>query len=176
MNDKGFTLIEILAVMIIMGVILLIAVPSVSQSISQSRTSTYITEAKRFVEAARNLVETEQLKIISKDTTFYIPRECLPVEKGQESPFGTWKAVYVVVTYDGYEHYYYFTSTDSKKRGIRLIYADKLDNDKVETDVSTINTRIGVGGRTKIKQLKKDVCTLSDTTEVTATSFINEKE
>jgi prepilin-type N-terminal cleavage/methylation domain-containing protein len=176
MNKKGFTLIEILAVLIIMGVILIIAVPSISRYIMQSKTSTYITDAKRFVEAGRNLVETGQLKLISKDTTYYIPRECLPVEKGQESPFGAWQALYVVVTYDGDEHNYYFTATDSTKHGIKLVYSDNLSDDKVEFNIARVDTSIAVGPRGTIKVLNPNSCTTAGAAGVRPTIHHTEKE
>ena len=176
MNKKGFTLIEILAVLIIMGVILLIAVPSISRYITQSKTSTYVTDAKRFVEAGRNLVETGQLKLISKDTTYYIPRTCLPVEKGQESPFGSWKALYVVVTYDGDEHNYYFTATDSTNHGIKIVYSDNLSDSKVELGIKNVDTSIAVGPRGTIKVLNEENCNTSSATSVNPTVHHTEKE
>ena len=50
MNKKGFTLIEVMAVLVILGVVLLIAVPSVSTYIVNSRKSNYYTTANSYVD------------------------------------------------------------------------------------------------------------------------------
>ena len=71
MKNKGFTLVEILAVIVILGIIMMIAVPRVSEQILKSKKSTYVTDSKRFIEAARNVVETGQLKLVDKTTTYY---------------------------------------------------------------------------------------------------------
>lgn len=52
-NKKGFTLVELLAVIVILAVILLIAVPSVSRLISSSKDNAYVLTAKAYIGAAR---------------------------------------------------------------------------------------------------------------------------
>ena len=42
-NNKGFTLIEILAVIIVLGIIMIIAIPAVTKNISDTRETTFIT-------------------------------------------------------------------------------------------------------------------------------------
>ncbi|MDD3048640.1 MAG: prepilin-type N-terminal cleavage/methylation domain-containing protein [Bacilli bacterium] len=53
MNKKGFTLVELLAVIIILGVILSITIPSVERSIDKARTKTYATNEVLMINAAR---------------------------------------------------------------------------------------------------------------------------
>ncbi len=175
MNNKGFTLIEVLAVMVILGIVLMISVPNVSQYITRSRRSSYITDAKRYVEAARGEVETERMKITSKNTCYYIPRECIPVNKGQQSPFGDWKGLYVVVTYDGKSHDYYFTSTDTSGIGINLTYADNLAEYKLVKNKATVKTNVCVGSRTNIKIIGAD-CAVRTASNVTASTSNNIRE
>lgn len=175
MNNKGFTLIEVLAVMIILGIVLMISVPNISQYITRSRRSSYITDAKRYVEAARSEVESERLKMTSKNTCYYIPRECLPVNKGQQSPFGDWNGLYVVVTYDGKTHDYYFTSTDTSGIGINLTYADNLTEFKLVKNKASVKTNVCVGNRTNIKIIGAD-CGVRTATNKTASISNNIKE
>ena len=55
-NKKGFTLIEILAVIIIIGIVAIIAVPSITKYINGSKDTIYISYEKTMVDAARNMV------------------------------------------------------------------------------------------------------------------------
>ena len=49
-NKKGFTLVELLAVVVILGVLLMIAVPSVTNIINSSRDKAFLSQAKLAVE------------------------------------------------------------------------------------------------------------------------------
>lgn len=177
MNNKGFTLIEILAVIVILGIIMVIAIPNITENINQSKKTSYLVDAQRYVESARNIVETNKISVSSKDVTYYIPRVCLPVEKGQKSPYADWKGLYVVVTYDGLKHKYYITSLDKQGYAIDLTYVDDLKEEKIVhkktyKDPNTgkfvhpkIDINVGVGERSFIRVFKSD-CATTETKEV----------
>ena len=181
MNKKGFTLIEIIAVVVILGVIMFIAVPSISTYILGSRKDTYISDAKRFVNGAKTNVETKKIIVNRKDTTYYIPKKCLAVDKAENSPYGKWDKVYVAVTYDN-NYNYYFTSIDSEKMGMKLTYSENLNAEKVKT-IDSITTMISIGKnadgtckRSKIRVLN-DNCSINDSTLLEGvTECINDKE
>ena len=156
MNKKGFTLIEVIAVIIIIGVIMLIAIPSVSSIIMSSRKKTYIVDANRYIEGAKNFINTNDINLRDGNTTFYIPKKCLDMDKSQESPFGEWKDVYVVVTYDGYKYQYYYASTDTKGMGITLTHSSELKNSSIKTNIESISTKVGVGLREYIVVFEDD--------------------
>ena len=62
MNKKAFTLIELLAVIVILGVLLAIAIPAVSKYINTAKKSTYIINVKEYVDAAKkelHLIDSE---------------------------------------------------------------------------------------------------------------------
>ena len=55
MKRRGFTLIEILAVIIILGILAIVAIPVVSNYIVDSRSKTFLAHEKDMEEAARSL-------------------------------------------------------------------------------------------------------------------------
>ena len=173
-NKKGFTLIELLAVIIILGVLMIIAIPAVTEYISSSRKSAYITTASRYIDGVRNKINAAEIPVYDKETTYYIPGSCVSMEKGGKSPYGDWEEYYVVVTYDGTSYDYYWTSRDETNTGIYLTYQDLLDVDRIENNVTSISTNIGVGDREKIIVLK-DSCDINDAEEMLATVNIEEK-
>ena len=173
-NKKGFTLIELLAVIIILGILMIIAIPAVTEYISSSRKSAYITTATRYIDGVRNKVNAAEIPVYDIETTYYIPGSCVSMEKGGKSPYGDWREYYVVVTYDGTGYDYYWTSRDESNTGIYLTYQDLLDVDRIENNVTSISTSIGVGEREKILVLKNS-CDISDAEEMLATVNIEEK-
>ena len=56
MNNKGFSLIELLAVIIIIGIVALIAVPSVSQYINKASDTSYSSYERSMEDAAKNMI------------------------------------------------------------------------------------------------------------------------
>ena len=53
-NQKGFTLIELVAVIVVLGVLLIIAIPTISNYIKEARDVSYDSHEKALVEAARS--------------------------------------------------------------------------------------------------------------------------
>ena len=70
LNKKGFTLVELLAVIVILSVVMLIAVTAVGPLMNRARKNALITEAESLINAAKVAVAAEQLNtssIISKN-------------------------------------------------------------------------------------------------------------
>lgn len=135
-NQKAFTLIELLAVIVILGVIMVIAIPSVTQYITNSRKDAYVDTAKALIRA---------VSTASIDGTYPLPQHKNEVTivsismieldggKGEKSPFGNaWRAnkTYVAIINVGEasdpKYEYYFAGQDTKNYAIPLTREDKI--------------------------------------------------
>ena len=69
LNKNGFTLIELLAVIVIMGILMMVAIPAMSRYIENSRKDTFLSTAKEYVNAARNMWASDSLICNTGDST-----------------------------------------------------------------------------------------------------------
>ena len=88
-KNKGFTLVELLAVIVILAVILVIAVPQIMSVIESARKGSIESTAKLIAEGAER--EYTNRKILGKDTN----RECSDVSSMNSNDYGT-----CVITFD----------------------------------------------------------------------------
>ena len=157
MKEKGFTLIELLAVILILAIIMLIAIPSASTYINESRKNTYVDTAKALVKGTSTLVNGGELEILDEDTTYYLPSSCIRTENGKSSPYGKFDPAYVIVTYENDEYNYYFMSRDESNMGVDVpTKSEDLDTKSIKSGIDSIDTGIGIGSRTKIKLYNED--------------------
>ena len=160
-NSKGFTLIEMLAVIVIIGIIMMIAIPNVTQYISDSRKDAYVDTANNYVNEARREITEGKYPINDMDTTYYIHINNLEMDSGEtESPYGPFEDAYVVVTFDDdtdEKYNYYWVSKD--------IYGNRFDLEAIEeitaddmynNEARPINNKAPVGIRNKIVIFDKD--------------------
>ena len=171
-NNKGFTLIEILAVIIILGVIMIIAIPAISQNILDSRKSSYVTSVQKYIDAAREEVSSYNYRVNNENAAYYIPTKCLQTENGDVSPFGDMLESYVVVTYDKSGRYdYYYIGRDTSNHGFELTKSEDISTDKLKDDIKVVNTNQKVGGRDLII-VYSDSCDKTTTRSGTETSIL----
>ena len=52
MKNKGFTMIELLATIVLLGIIMMIAVPSITSILAKNKKQTFLNDAKKFVALA----------------------------------------------------------------------------------------------------------------------------
>ena len=155
-KNKGlaFTLIELLAVIIILGVLMLVAIPSVTNYINNSRKSAYVNTAKQYIKGATQLVNSGQLDVYDTGVTYYIPSTCISLETGGESPYGgKFSPAYILVTYDNDSYNYYWMSRDDNSIGVKKpILGNNLTEKLIESGVkdNEVTPTVGIDGRRKI--------------------------
>ena len=62
MKKKGFTLVELLAVIAILAILVIVAMPNVLGMFNQAKSSTFVTEVQEYMSAASTKFMTEALK------------------------------------------------------------------------------------------------------------------
>ena len=149
-SKKGFTLVELLAVIIILGLLIAIAVPSISKYIATSRAKTYLRTLDSYADGLSKMIANGEVPgMYDKDTTYYIPFKCIPIEKGGGSPNGDWEFAYVMTTNISNNRKYYFYTKDVKKISVEGVEASKLKNSDVKTSELTIEDAPAISGTKK---------------------------
>ena len=159
-NNKGFTLIEILAVIVLLGMLMSVALVAISKYVEDSKLKSYITIANQYMEIASIEIAKQELVIRDTNTVYYIHINNLEGEEDiSKSPFDEWADAYVVVVIDpdSGDYHYYWTSVD--KAGYRIdetIDADLNVNSIYVTNDLTINPAYPIGGRDYVTVYDKD--------------------
>ena len=146
-NNRGFTLVELLAVIVILGLLMAIAIPSITKYITQSRIKTLTTTMDSYVTAIVNQVNNGEYKFSDSTKVFAVPIECVSLEKGGTNPFGNWYQAnsnywaYVLVHYDNvnYNYEYGFTFKDDAGYGLYPTINSKIENSMVRTGYDDLN-------------------------------------
>ena len=95
-NKKGFTLVELLAVIVILGVLLMIAVPAVQNVIRNSRKKSFESAAKLALENVETMASAERTS--STLTECYVSIKSIDLERGS---FGKDAVGIIIVDSDG---------------------------------------------------------------------------
>lgn len=142
-NNKGFSLIETLMVIVLIGSLLLIAIPNISKRVTESRKKTMIASIESYVESATIDVVNKKYKFRKDNIIYALPVECIPISTKSENVFQKivratdeeW--AYVLIQYDKEEltHIYGFTFYEEDNYGMYPTAMSKID--KKGTDIQT---------------------------------------
>lgn len=145
-NNKGFTLVELLATISILAIIMLIAIPNVVGVVQKSRNKTYVEDAKKMISLAKYKVKSDvKIKDALGDGPVCISLNYLDSGKEiKDAPNGgeydtEYSYVFVEKNYDN--SYYYSVQLlendkDSNIQGLKKISSEDLSNDNSYTKVN----------------------------------------
>lgn len=141
MKKNGFTIIEALAVIIILGVVMLIAVPAVSKYIFRSDRAVYASNILAYVETIQGKYEMKDYGPFLKDGEIMIvPIEHIILEKGDNTntPYGEYDfdRSYVLIAAERNGYSYYATVIDSYGAGVINVAANEISEDKVDEEIT----------------------------------------
>ena len=71
-NNKGFTLIEVLAVIVLLGIIMSVAIVAISGYVEESKLKTYVNIAKEYIDIASIEIAKNEIVARDKNTVYYI--------------------------------------------------------------------------------------------------------
>lgn len=141
LNRKGFTLVEVTAVTIILGVLLLLAIPTISKYVGRSKKATYVSSVKALIDSVSASVNSMSLSLIPEDgEAVVIPFSEINMEKEsskEKSPYGKYinDKCYVIVVCKDDKYSYYVVAIDDKGYAIPITNENNLKEELV-TDKS----------------------------------------
>ena len=68
LNKKGFTLVELLAVIVVLAIIMIIAIPNVLNAMTTAKEKSFVIEARKILNKAQEQYNTEELTGTHTDT------------------------------------------------------------------------------------------------------------
>ena len=137
-KQKGFTLVELLAVIVILGIIAAIAIPSIGNIIDNSKKDAHVANAEMLIESTRLAVaaneydlptaegDTVKIKMSTLVTDGYL--EHAIIDPDTNEPYTTG----IVTITKGASGYSYSVTLQGEKRSINNVLSSDLGREKVK--------------------------------------------
>ena len=142
-NSLGFTLIELIATITILGIIMLIAVPNVISVVTKNKNQTYVNDARKFVTLAKYKFESDanimrptstNCAVIMLSSVDRSELQSGPEDGTYETDSNATDQSYVVIKYENSTYVYYVQlietysnkNNTAQKKGIDLMNYDDL--------------------------------------------------
>ena len=138
---NGFTLIEILSVIIIIGIVMIIAIPAVTRYIIKSSKSVYASDVSAYLESVRAKYEMKEYgSLLKDDEIMVVPIGSVVFEKGNNtsSPYGDYdfNRSYVVIVPERNSFIYYATVIDSENVGLVKVKESEINEESIEEGIT----------------------------------------
>lgn len=161
MKEKGFTLVELLGVIVILSIIMLIAVPNITSVLEKNKRQNYLADAKKLISQVEYELRSGDIEKPTSTEILKVSLSYIGTSDISKDPDGnkydTTNSYVIVVRKDGYLEYYVnlVTIIDNQNKGIRLVSEDDLTgNNKLslikqgfsnptETEIKTITNVSG---------------------------------
>lgn len=130
-NRKGFTLVELLAVIVILAVLALVAMPNVTKLMDNARKNSFTTEAEEFAKYAQTAYTNVQLSGSLSNSTSISKVSALETQKG---PFEYFCISYEKLKTDQYVN----KSNDAAYGGIIELFIPTSTNTTVTSTITSI--------------------------------------
>ena len=123
MNKKGFTLIELIGVIIILGILLLISIPAISGVIFESKEGAYANNISSMITEVETLYQEKKLgSLLDKDQLMIVPIKDIEFDrsKNDSSPFAEYdfSKSYIILEKSNYSVKSYATIIDKSNKGV----------------------------------------------------------
>ena len=83
-SKKGFTVVELLAVIVVLAIVMGIAAVAITNVLDSTRKNAYVASAKQFIAGAKTLVNADEMNILLGESAAYAPK-CDPSKTGDDA-------------------------------------------------------------------------------------------
>lgn len=143
MKEKGFTLVELLGVIVILSIIMLIAIPNITSMLEKSKYDQYIGDAKKLVSITEYEIRKGTINKPATGELIKVTLDYLSTSDVEKDPNGEEydvnKSYVIIVRKDGYLSYYVNLVSTSGK-GISLVDVNELSGDNRYKKVNKSNS------------------------------------
>lgn len=144
-NKKGFTLVELLAVIVVLAIIMIIAVPSVLNSMTDARRNSFAVYGEKLINSAQ--AQAQSAAMVNGTI-----KHCYTIDDLVDGAHGAYEG-YVQRVVEGEKESYYLTLRDNNYAAV-IITAQQLE--EVKKGVATTYSEGVIVGRETMDTVKVD--------------------